>query len=687
MSRRSDPAGFKDSLLPEDRGGLRRPRRALWQMLVALFVAAVSLLLTLAFQHRSEQMRHTAEAAAETAAAEMTQLLSRDLADLLALPSPSASPESWRIRTEDFLVHHPEILRIEHRDPQMQILSAADSRSRPPLFGQLGREQFKLDTELACATAQKRAGPIYSENYFVPRRDGTGIAAMDLCIAEVAGTTSQGYVVASFQLSSLLDQLPVQLRAPGYDIYLVDVDGTRVAHGSRHAGTGAFVELALLSLPGVTMQLQLDSWGDPPSLVPDLVTGLVMALSLALTGVIWLLMRDGMRRAHVEAALAESLSFRKAMEDSIVTGLRARDLEGHTTYVNPAFCAMVGFDRLELVGVDPPPYWPPERLEQFRSRRELRMASWPANREEPLETFFMRRNGERFPVMVFEAPLMGRSGRQQGWMSSVLDLSEQRRVEELSRQQQDRLQATARLATVGEMASLLSHELNQPLSAISAFAEGSLNLLDTAAEGDGALRDAMMREAAMEIRDQAERAGRVIQSVHNFVRRREGLRASVAPTALIDSILPLVKLQARKSQTLIAVDVAPDTPNVTCDGAMVEQVLLNLARNGIQSLEALPAGRDRVLTLRVRRVDGAAAPRVQFSVIDGGAGIAAEVAAQLFAPFFTTRSEGMGLGLSVCRTIVEQHGGTLSFSNLAGADGMAAGVDFSFTLPVAAPRP
>jgi two-component system sensor histidine kinase DctS len=86
-------------------------------------------------------------------------------------------------------------------------------------------------------------------------------------------------------------------------------------------------------------------------------------------------------------------------------------------------------------------------------------------------------------------------------------------------------------------------------------------------------------------------------------------------------------------------------------------------------------------------MEGAAAPRVQFSVIDGGAGIASEVAAQLFAPFFTTRSEGMGLGLSVCRTIVEQHGGTLSFANLAGTEGETAGVEFSFTLPVAAPRP
>ena len=90
----------------------------------------------------------------------------------------------------------------------------------------------------------------------------------------------------------------------------------------------------------------------------------------------------------------------------------------------------------------------------------------------------MRKNGERFPVLIYEAPLVDGQGRHTGWMSAVLDISAQRRVEELSRQQQDRLQATARLATVGEMASLLSHELNQPLAAIASYATGSLNLLD-----------------------------------------------------------------------------------------------------------------------------------------------------------------------------------------------------------------
>src|SRR5207344_2081297 len=119
------------------------------------------------------------------------------------------------------------------------------------------------------------------------------------------------------------------------------------------------------------------------------------------------------------------------------------------------------------------------------------------------------KNGERFPVMIYEAPLLDRVGHHAGWMSAVLDLSAQRRVEEISRQQQERLQATARLATVGEMASLLSHELNQPLSAIAAYATGSLNMMDAQAKGESPEPDLwpLMHQAVQRIAEQAERAG------------------------------------------------------------------------------------------------------------------------------------------------------------------------------------
>jgi two-component system sensor histidine kinase DctS len=145
-----------------------------------------------------------------------------------------------------------------------------------------------------------------------------------------------------------------------------------------------------------------------------------------------------------------------------------------------------------------------------------------------------------------------------------------------------------------------------------------------------------------------------------------------------------VRLQARKSGARIDVDLAEPMPRVVCDRTMLEQVLLNLARNGIQAMEAVQPHGMRVLTLRVRRSHER---WVTFSVIDAGAGVAPEVAQHLFKPFFTTRSEGMGLGLSLCRTVIEQHGGALDFDILRHSNGEPRGTEFRFTLPAPSTRP
>jgi two-component system sensor histidine kinase DctS len=246
------------------------------------------------------------------------------------------------------------------------------------------------------------------------------------------------------------------------------------------------------------------------------------------------------------------------------------------------------------------------------------------------------------------------------------------------------------------MASLLSHELNQPLSAIASYATGSLNLIDATGHaastqaqqtGDEAL-STQLRYAFVRIAEQAERAGRVIKSVHDFVRRRHQAHEVIAADLLIESILPLVRLQARKSGARVELDILQPAPRVKVDRTMVEQVLLNLARNAVQAMDGCTPLADRMLTLRVRLMSGAQGRWVVFSVIDAGPGIAAEVASRLFTPFFTTKDEGMGLGLSLCRTVVEQHGGAMDFDNLPARAGQGgpAGTEFRFTLPLSLPR-
>jgi two-component system sensor histidine kinase DctS len=230
---------------------------------------------------------------------------------------------------------------------------------------------------------------------------------------------------------------------------------------------------------------------------------------------------------------------------------------------------------------------------------------------------------------------------------------------------------------MGELATLLSHELNQPLAAIASYAGGTLNLLppegadaDQAADLETQL---LIRQAVARIAEQAERAGKIIRSVHQYVRRRERLRENVRSHELIEAILPLLRLSARRSDTRIELDL-PDTPlRVACDRTMVEQVLLNLARNGVQAMEEHTPVDERLLVIRVRRAE---ARWIEFAVIDHGPGIAPEVGSQIYTPFFSTKPEGMGIGLAMCRTVIEQHGGLLDHS--AGPDGR--GTVFRFTL-------
>ena len=149
---------------------------------------------------------------------------------------------------------------------------------------------------------------------------------------------------------------------------------------------------------------------------------------------------------------------------------------------------------------------------------------------------------------------------------------------------------------------------------------------------------------------------------------------------LLEAVLPLVRLQARKSGTLVDTDLPQPAPRVLCDRTMVEQVLLNLARNAIQAMESGTPAAERVLRIRVRQTHER---WVTFYVADAGPGIDRELAARLFTPFFTTRSEGMGLGLSLCRTVIEQHGGAMDFDSPV--PGTRAGTEFRFTLPT--PKP
>ena len=691
----------------------------LWLLLAMLVLALLGTVVWLAGRHEVEQAQAVLDRDTTDAVADLRVSLQRNIQSLRALRLPAQNEgqagnggdaqtlqgdAAWPPEAAALMREHREMVRLERRDAGLVPLAVLETPYRTRIFDKVTRGSEQNDVALACTAAHKLAAPAYSPSHYVPMLEGGGIELLELCVP-----IDGGYLVATYGLRDMLTELLGPTLARGQEVAFAEPDGTRLAiiGVRRRAGTRIFTSQQLVDLPGFTLILRVDGWRAAPDLFPNLLTALVTAISIALVSVLVLLARDTRRRLKAEFELAETLAFRKAMEDSVITGLRARDLRGRLTYVNPAFCEMVGFSAEELMagpghrdapGMPEAPYWPTELAHEYQQRQAHRLAGGMPPRE-GFESIFMRKDGSRFPVLIFEAPLLNAQRVQTGWMSAFIDLSEQRRIEELSRASQERLQASARLATVGEMASLLSHELTQPLAAIASYASGSLNLLEGGADQGSADKGVAIEihsEIAMAVRriaEQADRAGQVIRSVHDFVRRRDRTREPVAPRALIDAVLPLVQLQARKLGVRIDIALQDPLPVVLCDRTLVEQVLLNLARNGMQAMD-LPEFVDRVLTLRVILGGGsggggygsshggarAAEGRrwVEFSVADVGIGISKDVEEQLFTPFFTTRPDGMGLGLSLCRTVVEQHGGALVY-----APHRPRGTVFRFTLPAA----
>ena len=668
MTSPDAPAGALARL----RGAWRR--WALWFALVLVVVGLLATLVWLARGHEIEQTQRDLDRDNADAAQVLRQRLARNLQDLHGLAATHADPISWWTGATQLLHEHREWMRLQWHDAALNLRAVADSPFYPALAPPPpdGSTHHPSDIANLCGQASKLGAAAYAPSRFVPRAGGLGEEVLELCLPVRQGAQLQGYVVATHTLDGMLALLPSSLTR-GQSVGFTELDGTRLAmQGVPRRGARVFVAQQVIDLPGAPIVLRLEGSRQLPDVFPNVLTALVTGLSIALITVLVLLARDFRARQQAESELAQALAFRKAMEDSLVTGLRARDLEGRITYVNPAFCDMVGFAADELIGQsNPVPYWPPEMAQDYAARQVQRLSGLSPVRE-GVESVFMRKDGTRFPVLIYEAPLITTVGKHTGWMSAVLDMTAQRRAEELSRASQERLQASARLATVGEMASLMSHELNQPLAVISSYATGSLNLLQQPAGDAATLQD--VRTALSRIAEQAGRAGKVIHSVRDLVRQRSTSRQAVAPRVLFDAVLPLVQLQARKLGATVHVDVPADLPAVWCEATMIEQVLLNLARNGLQAMAEAPA--PRLLRLQARL--GPAHTAVEFVVADSGEGISDDVAAQLFTPFFTTKDEGMGLGLSLCRTVVEQHGSALQHQPQT-----PRGTVFRFTLPVA----
>ncbi len=515
----------------------------------------------------------------------------------------------------------------------------------------------------------------------------------------------------------------------------------------------------------------------------DALSWLAVVLALAVAASLAALARYTTRLQRIDRALLAETSLRRAMENSQATGLAVLDPQGTIRYVNRALTQMTGFGADALVGQPPPfPFWPPvARAANEHTVQRIVAGQIPASGiEMPLQTAA----GEAMDAHVNVAPLVDDSGQQIGWMTSLTDVTEPRRIraelaaahdrfvrvlesldaavsvvastastagaapallfgnrayaetfgadaaghqrlhdslrggdsgevldektatwfdvrareirwparegditgdparlqiatditlrkatQDIERQQQDKVQFTARLMTLGEMASSLAHELNQPLTAITNYSEGTLARLS-----GGAMAPEELRAAITKTAKQAQRAGGIIRRIREFVKRSEPSRRATPAARIVEDAIAFAEIEASKKGIAIAVDIETGLPPVDVDPILIEQVLLNLLKNSIDAMDTASLPR---IDVQARR---SSENMAQFTVIDRGAGIPPEHLANLFTPFFSTKAEGMGMGLNICRSIIEFHQGQLSVAPNPEPTG---GTVMRFTLPLA----
>lgn len=479
-----------------------------------------------------------------------------------------------------------------------------------------------------------------------------------------------GLVSTVYDVRKLLTESVPWWLAERYRIALTDASGQIIGERTRIDSVAPVEHYqVILDPPGHGLLLQASPYPAPRPLAGRLISAALVVLALLVLLSLWALRRHVQGRLNAESALQNEVAFRKAMEDSLQTGLRARDPEGRITYVNPAFCQMVGWPAEELVGRPPPmPYWAEEYLAETQTMFQQVMAGKAPT--QGFEMKFKRKNGELFEALIHEAPLVDSHGHQVGWMGSVVDITERKRATERARQQEERLQANARLIAMGEMASSLAHELNQPLTAISGYTTGCRNLLAAATEDRQALDHALVK-----CQEQAQRAARILRRIYEFARRHEPKIETCDMTVLLGDAVSLLEADARRHRIRIEQRLDPDIPSIQGDPVLLAQSLLNLIKNGLEAMRQTPENQ-RTLEIDLRHE----AEEIHITIADHGSGISAKEATQLFEPFYTTKNTGLGVGLNICRSVIEAHQGRLWFE-----PNPAGGTIFHLVLPVRRP--
>ncbi len=346
--------------------------------------------------------------------------------------------------------------------------------------------------------------------------------------------------------------------------------------------------------------------------------------------------------------------------DSSNDAIIGKDLNGIVTHWNRAAEAMFGYRAEEIVGRPIVVLFPPDRVAEEAT---ILQRISRGEKVEHYETVRRRKDGSTLPASLTVSPIRDDSGAIVGASKILRDLSERRDREQRLREAQAELFHVQRLTELGQLVSALVHEVNQPLAAIGNYAGAGKRLL-TAGNTAGT------RTALQKITEQTERAHQIIQRLRNFVKKGDSEQRPEHLPAMIQEAVALAMVSLKKERVALETRLAPDAAHVAADRVQIQQVLFNLLRNAMEAMEQ--STRREIVISTAPGGTG----MVEVCVADTGPGLAPAVWANLFRPFVTTKDNGMGVGLSICRSIVETHGG-----RLWAEDNPGGGTVFRFTLP------
>ncbi len=627
---------------------------------LVLFVLVIVSLLWVLQRHEVEVQRNNLMRDIQRVEVDLSRELIADqefmdqLARAFALNAESET--SLRTQAEDYLRRRPAITSIAWNAPNGTMNWASPTRRIQAEIISERPTAEEIERMLRLTEAMNRS--TYTHAY----HDYQGRSYIEYHSPVMSDGRFLGTLSATYSLSGLVQHLVPRDFSDKYRVAFIDSEGELLSgFDSKNVADDFLTQSVAMTLPWRDLKLRATSYRTDSLVTQRMLGAMTVLLSVIIVWSMWSLRKHIDKRVQADQALQASRERFVTVLDALDAGVYVASLEDNELLFANQTCRQTFPGCHDVAALE-------RMFDIAPSAHFLRADLLDARGEEPtgvLKAELENLATGRWYVVRAKAIrwVDGRTVR----MHMVSDITDRKHAEEVSRQQHEKLLQTARLLTVGEMASALAHEINQPLAAIANYNRGCLQRLRSGNWDAAGLTDALEKASI-----QAERAGGVVRRVREFLRNREPTRTPNDVNAIIQDVAKLIEVEAEKANVAITLLLADDLPQVLADRILVEQVILNLVKNAIESMDESAAAQ-RYLTISSEHSD---AHTTEIAIADQGQGIDQDLEAQLFSPFYTTKPNGMGIGLNICRSIIELHDGQLWFTRNPGC-----GSTFRFTLP------